>query len=64
MLKRRRLRRTTGAGLVVLGGVLMWFAPESIASPQSLAGVVLLLSGVAVEIAGIAIEHSERRSKP
>lgn len=37
--------------LVVLGGVLMYLAPGDFA------GLVLLVSGVAVELAGIALER-------
>ena len=51
LIKRKGLRRTLGAALVVAGAVFMWFAPE--AWP----GLVLLVAGVALEVAGIALEH-------
>lgn len=51
MLKNPRVRRPLAIFLVVLGGVLMFLAPEV------WAGVVLLVLGVAVEIVGIALEH-------
>jgi hypothetical protein len=51
MLRKRRSRRVLALFLVVLGGVLMYLAPEM------WAGVVLLVLGVVVELAGIALEH-------
>ncbi len=51
MLKKRRTRRVLALSLVVLGGVLMFLAPPI------WAGLVVLAVGVAVELAGIALEH-------
>ncbi|WP_157265689.1 hypothetical protein [Thiobacillus thioparus] len=51
MLRKRRTRRVLAAALVVLGGVLMALAPEI------WAGLLVLALGVAVEMAGIALEH-------
>ena len=57
LIKYRGLRRALGALLVVVGGVLMWLAPEV------WSGVVLLVAGIALEIAGIALEHRNGRSR-
>ena len=51
MLRRRRPRRVLALFLVVLGGVLMYLAPAI------LAGLVVLVLGVVIELAGIALEH-------
>lgn len=51
MLRRRRSRRVVATLLVVLGGVLMVLAPEI------WAGLAVLVLGVVVELAGIALEH-------
>lgn len=51
MLRKRRSRRIVAMCLVVLGGVLMYLAPEV------WAGLVLLVLGGAVELAGIALER-------
>ena len=48
-------RRILAGLLIVIGAFLLWFAPES------LGGVVLLVCGVAIELAGITLEH--RKSK-
>lgn len=55
MFKRTRHRRILGAVLIALGGLLMWLAPEI------LAGVIVILIAIALEILGIALEHRERR---
>lgn len=52
MLRKRTLRRSVGAVLVVAGALFMWLAPE-----ESVAGVVLLASAVVLEIAGLVLEH-------
>lgn len=57
MLGRRRLRRVTGALLVVAGAVAMWLAPES------MSGAVLLLAGIALEAVGLGVEHRASREK-
>lgn len=51
MLSSRRSRRVLAIFLVVLGGVLMYLAPEM------WAGLVVLVLGVVVELAGIALER-------
>ena len=51
MLKSRVPRRLAAAALVVFGGVLIFLAPEM------WMGVLLLLIGVALEAAGIALER-------
>ncbi len=55
MLKHTQRRRILGATLIVFGALLMWLAPES------LAGVIVVLIAVALEVLGIALEHRERR---
>jgi len=51
MLRKRRTRRVLATLLVVLGGVLMFLAPAV------WAGLAVLALGVAIELAGIALEH-------
>ena len=51
MLKKRQPRRGLAVFLVVLGGVLMYLAPEI------WAGVIVLALGVILELAGIALER-------
>jgi len=51
MLRKRRSRRVLALVLVVLGGVIMYLAPEM------WAGLAVLVLGVLVELAGIALEH-------
>lgn len=51
MLRRRRSRRVLAIFLVVLGGVLIYLAPEI------WAGLVVLVLGVAIELAGITLER-------
>jgi hypothetical protein len=48
---RVRTRRTLSAALIVVGALLMLFATETTG------GLALILTGVAVEIFGIALEH-------
>jgi len=57
LIKHKRLRRALGVVLVAAGAVLMWLAPEV------WSGVVLLTAGIALEIAGIALEHRNGRSR-
>lgn len=47
----KRSRRILAGFLVVLGGVLLFLAPEM------WAGLVLLALGVVIELAGIALER-------
>lgn len=51
MLMKRRSRRVLSMFLVILGGVLMYLAPEM------LAGLALLALGIVVELVGIALER-------
>lgn len=51
MIKNLRIRRTSAAIMVVLGAVLMLIAPEI------WSGLLLLILGVALELAGIALGH-------
>lgn len=51
MLRKRRTRRAVAGGLVVLGGVLMFLAPEI------WAGLAVLALGIVLELAGIALER-------
>ena len=51
MLRNRRSRRVLALFLVVLGGVLMYLAPEV------WGGLVVLALGVVVELAGISLER-------
>jgi nitrogen fixation protein FixH len=43
--------------LVGVGAVLMWLAPEV------WSGLVLLAAGIALQIAGIALEHRSGRTR-
>lgn len=51
MLRNRRARRVLALFLVVLGGVLMYLAPEV------WGGLAVLVLGVVVELTGIALER-------
>jgi hypothetical protein len=51
MIRHTRARRAGAVIMVVLGAMLMLFAPE--AWP----GALLLILGVALELLGIALEH-------
>ena len=64
MLRQRKLRRTMGALLVIAGGLLMWLAPETAFVSPSISGLALMLAGVVVEVAGIALERYARTDKP
>lgn len=52
MLSKRRPRRILAAVLIVLGGVLMYLAPEI------WAGLAVLAIGVVIELIGIALERN------
>jgi len=52
LIKNKAARRATGAVRVVVGGALMWLAPE-----EALFGVMLLAAGIALELVGITLEH-------
>jgi hypothetical protein len=51
LIKNKRSRRLLALALVVAGGLLIWLAPET--AP----GIALLVAGVILEIAGIALER-------
>lgn len=53
MIKNVRVRRALALVLVVLGGVLLFLAPEDI-----WIGAVLVGLGIALEIVGIALGHT------
>lgn len=52
MSSKRRSRRLLAGFLVVLGGVLMYLAPEI------WAGLAVLVLGVVIELVGIALERN------
>lgn len=54
MLKNSRTRRASAVTMVVLGAILMFLAPE--AWP----GALVLILGVVLELAGIALEHKAK----
>ena len=56
MIKNVRVRRASAGIIVVLGALLMLLAPEI------WAGLVLLLVGVLLELAGIALAHKEKKA--
>jgi uncharacterized membrane protein len=53
MIRNPRTRRTIAFSLIVLGGLLMFFAPET----DEWAGLAVLALGVIIEIIGITVEH-------
>lgn len=53
MLRKPHIRRPLVAFLVVLGGVLMFLAPET------WPGTLLMALGVSVEVIGITIRHRD-----
>jgi hypothetical protein len=55
MLKHKRARRALGATMVVVGGLLMWLAPDSIF------GGMLLGAALILEMAGFALERPRDR---
>lgn len=55
MIKNLRTRRISAAIMVVLGAVLMLIAPEI------WAGLLLLVLGVVLELAGIALGHKANK---
>lgn len=54
LIKNKRVRRGIGLALVIVGGLLMWLAPE-----QAGVGAFLLAAGVLLEIVGIALERRD-----
>ena len=57
LIRNKAARRATGATLVVLGGALMWLAPQ-----EALFGIMLLGAGIALELVGITLEHRDGSS--
>lgn len=55
MIKNVRTRRGLSLGLVVLGGILLFLAPEDI-----WIGVLLVALGLALEIIGAMVGHPRR----
>ena len=53
MIRSRPFRRALGAALVVAGGVMMGLVGDL------RTGALLMFAGVALEIAGIALEHRD-----
>lgn len=53
MIKNPHTRRTFAFSLIVIGGLLMFFAPET----EEWAGLAVLALGVIIEIIGITLEH-------
>lgn len=54
MIKNQRTRRISAVILVVLGAILMLLAP------QAWPGALILGLGIALELAGIALEHKTK----
>lgn len=53
MLRKTHIRRPLAALLMILGAAMMYLAP------QTWAGILLLVLGVSVEVAGIALKRKE-----
>lgn len=51
MMRNRRLRRAAAVTAIVVGGLLLWLAPSS------LAGVLAFAVGVVLELVGLALER-------
>lgn len=60
MLKHRKRRRTAGAVLIIVGALLMWFAPSATFTSQAATGLFLLLAGILLELIGIGLEHRDK----
>ena len=63
MIARTKLRRAVGAVLVIAGAVLMWMAPGPTFTSLSGAGLTLLLTGIGLELVGIALERREENRR-
>lgn len=53
MLRKPHIRRPLAALLMILGAAMMYLAP------QTWAGILLLVLGVSVEVAGIALNRKK-----
>lgn len=56
MIKNLHPRRASAAIIVALGAILMLIAPEI------LAGLLLLIFGIVLELAGIALAHKAKKT--
>jgi hypothetical protein len=60
-IKNKLSRRLLVLALLIAGGLLMWLAPERLASeglaPEAQAGIALLVAGVVLELVGITLER-------
>jgi drug/metabolite transporter (DMT)-like permease len=56
MIKNPRRRRILSFGMIVLGGLLIFLAPDDV-----WIGIVLALLGVGIELAGIVLAHSDSK---
>lgn len=56
MIRNKRLRRSLGALLVLLGALLIWL-PYDLSS-----GIVLIVAGAVLELVGIALEKSDKQA--
>jgi len=54
MIRNKRLRRSLGVVLVLLGALLIWL-PYDLVS-----GIVLVVAGAVLELVGIALEKSDK----
>jgi len=52
----RKPRRILAGILIVIGGLMLWLAPEA-----STLGLVLLLVAATIEIIGIYLEHKDAK---
>jgi hypothetical protein len=55
MIKNPRNRRILAYGMILLGGVLIFLAPDDV-----WIGMVLALLGVGIELAGIMLSHNPK----
>jgi hypothetical protein len=53
MIKNPRRRRVLSFGMIFLGGLLIFLAPDDV-----WVGILLALLGVGIELAGILLAHS------
>lgn len=55
LIVNKGVRRAIGGACVAAGALLMWLALDA-----AVVGAMLFAAGVALEIAGIALEHRDR----
>ncbi len=55
MIRNPRSKRLLSIPLLILGGLLMFLAPENIWM-----GAILFILGIAVEIAGLVLAHRDK----